>query len=166
MKLTDKENTVLADLGINTDYNEHPVEATQTVMKILGTTVAGAKAILRSLEKKGLLETVGDAADEEVIQFTDRGIKEVNKLNPVDDEDMELEDIDDEDEDDLVEAVTMVQQAAKKAKKATKTPKAKKAPSAGGVRTSHADCSHAKSGPEGKIARAKCRKERASAAAK
>lgn len=173
MKFTDKENTVIADLGINTDYSNHPVQATKDVMNILGTTAAGAKAILRSLDKKGVLETIGEDEDE-LIQFTEKGIEVVNQLNPPEldieeddvptgDDDDDLDDIEFLDDDDEDEPVTMVKQAAKKAKdKAKKAPKA----STAGTRTSHADCSHPSQGKEGKIARAKCRKERAAAAAK
>ena len=46
--------------------------------------------------------------------------------------------------------------------KTAKTAPAKKAP----VRTAHTDCTHAKSGAEGKKARAACRREKAAEAAK
>lgn len=159
MKFTDKENTVIADLGINTDYSNHPVQVVQDIMGILGTTVAGAKAILRSLTKKGVFETIGEGEDE-LIQFTEKGVKAVHALNPEEElDDIEFLDSEDDD-DDEPEPVTMVQQAAKKAKskKTTST--------STGMRTSHADCSHPSQGKEGKVARAKCRKERAAAAAK
>lgn len=162
MRFTDKENTVIADLGINTDYSQTPAVATQDIMKILGTTNGGANAILRSLHKKGVFHTIPDPDEEgDIVNFTNKGKLVVKELSG----DYEADDLefDEELEDDEPE-VTMVQQAAKKAKKKSKAPK--KASTASGVRTSHADCSHAKSGSEGKIARAKCRKERAAAAAK
>lgn len=159
MKFTDKENTVIADLGINTDYEQLPAVATQDIMKILGTTAGGANALLRSLHKKGVFETVPDEEGDDVVQFTDKGKLIVKELSG-DFED--LEGIDDDEVEDLdfeePEAVTMVQQAAKKAKKKAAT-KARMKPS---TRTSHADCDHESS----KTARAKCRKDRASAAAK
>ena len=166
MKFTDKENTIIADLGINTDYSQSPAVASQDIMKILGTTAGGANALLRSLHKKGVFVTNIDEEGEDAVQFTDKGKLVVKELSGdfTDDldyeEDLEVE-VDDDDE---APAVTMVQKAAKKAKAKSKT-KAK-ASTATGIRTSHADCSHAKSGSEGKIARAKCRKERAAAAAK
>lgn len=169
MKFTDKENTVIADLGINTDYSQSPAVASQDIMKIVGTTAGGANALLRSLIKKGVFVTNIDEEGEDAVEFTDKGKLVVRELSgdfelPDDDlsaieEDLEVEMDDDDDE----EPVTMVKQAAKKAKAKAKT---KKASTATGMRTSHADCSHAKSGSEGKIARAKCRKERAAAAAK
>lgn len=160
MRFTDKENTVIADLGINTDYSQTPAVATQDIMKILGTTNGGANAILRSLHKKGVLHTIPDPDEEgDIVNFTDKGKLVVKELSGDYSDDLEFEEeLEDEPE------VTMVQQAAKKAKKKAKA-STKKA-STSGVRTSHADCSHAKSGSEGKIARAKCRKERAAAAAK
>lgn len=160
MKFTDKENTVIADLGINTDYSQSPAVASQDIMKILGTTAGGANAILRSLHKKNVLVTNIDEEGEEAVQFTDKGKLVVKELSG----DYEADDLEFEEElEDDEPGVTMVQQAAKKAKKKAKSSKAS---TSTGVRTSHADCSHAKSGSEGKIARAKCRKERAAAAAK
>lgn len=172
-KLSDKEKTVIADLGINTEYEQHPTQAVKDIMGILGTTTAGAKAVLRSLKGKNILEEVeGDDEEETVIQFTSVGIDEALKLNPVDDPDLEPMDGDDDDDDDMPEAeeidldddddepdVTMVQKAAKKAKlKAAAKKDSKK--TAGAVRTSHAGCEHESS----KTARAKCRKDRAAAA--
>lgn len=161
MKFTDKENTVIADLGINTDYSNHPEQAAKDVMNILGTTAAGAKAILRSLDKKGVLETIGEGEDE-LVQFTEKGVKAVHALNPVEEELDDIEFLDGDDDDDEPEPVTMVQQAAKKAK----SKKTTSTSTSTGMRTSHADCSHPSQGKEGKVARAKCRKERAAAAAK
>lgn len=161
MKFTDKENTVIADLGINTDYEQLPAVAAQDIMKILGTTAGGANALLRSLHKKGVFETVPDDEGDDVVQFTDKGkliVKELSgdfeDLEEID-EDPDFEEPEDDDE---AEAVTMVQQAAKKAKKKAST-KARMKPS---TRTSHADCDHEST----KTARAKCRKDRAAAAAK
>lgn len=171
-KLSDKEKTVIADLGINTEYQEHPVDAVKTIMGILGTTTAGAKAVLRSLKSKNILEDATDDEEEPVIQFTSVGIDEALKLNPVDDDELEpmegdeddmpeIDEVDLDEDDDDAEAVTMVQKAAKKAKrKAAAKADSKKTP--GATRTSHAGCSHESS----KAARAKCRKERALAAAK
>lgn len=170
-KLSDKEKTVIADLGINTEYQEHPVDCVKTIMTILGTTTAGAKAVLRSLKSKNILEEATDEEEEPIIQFTSVGIDEALKLNPIEDADLDpmpddeddMPEIDevDLDEDDEDEAVTMVQKAAKKAKrKAAAKADSKKTP--GATRTSHAGCSH----PSTKADRAKCRKARALAAAK
>lgn len=171
-KLSDKEKTVIADLGINTEYEQHPVQAVKDIMGILGTTTAGAKAVLRSLKGKNILEEVesDENEDETVIQFTTVGIEEALKLNPVDDLDLDdmpddeddMPEIDevDMDEDDDEPDVTMVQKAAKKAKlKAAAKADSKKTP--GAQRTSHAGCDHEST----KAARAKCRKERAKASA-
>lgn len=168
-KLSDKEKTVIADLGINTAYEQHPTQAVKDIMDILGTTTAGAKAVLRSLKGKNILEEV-DSEDEEIgniIQFTSVGIDEALKLNPVDEP--ELDDMPDDEDDmpDIEEVdlddepdVTMVQKAAKKAKlKAAAKADSKKTP--GATRTSHAGCEHESS----KAARAKCRKERAKTSA-
>lgn len=169
-KLSDKEKTVIADLGINTEYEQHPVQAVKDIMGILGTTTAGAKAVLRSLKGKNILEETTDEEDEPVIQFTSVGIDEALKLNPVDepelddmpDDEDDMPEIDevDMDEDDDEPDVTMVQKAAKKAKlKAAAKADSKKTP--GAQRTSHAGCDHEST----KAARAKCRKERAKASA-
>lgn len=170
-KLSDKEKTVIADLGINTEYEQHPTQAVKDIMGILGTTTAGAKAVLRSLKSKNILEDATDDENEPIVQFTSVGIDEALKLNPVDDDELEpvegdeddmpeIDEVDLDDEDDD-EAVTMVQKAAKKAKrKAAAKADSKKTP--GATRTSHAGCSH----PSTKADRAKCRKARALAAAK
>lgn len=175
-KLSDKEKTVIADLGINTDYEQHPTQTVKDIMGILGTTTAGAKAVLRSLKSKNILEEVEADEDTEgdtIIRFTSVGIDEALKLNPVDEPDL-LDELEDDDDDDMPEidevdmdddeddapSVTMVQKAAKKAKlKAAAKADSKKSP--GATRTSHAGCEHEST----KAARAKCRKERAKAAA-
>lgn len=174
-KLSDKEKTVIADLGINVEYEQDPNQAVKDIMGILGTTTAGAKSVLRSLKGKNILEEVEADEDEEgtVIKFTSVGIDEALKLNPVDEPSLLDEIEDDEDDDDMppIEEVdlddddeepvtTMVQKAAKNAKlKAAAKKDSKKTP--GATRTSHAGCDHESS----KAARAKCRKERAKAAA-
>lgn len=171
-KLSDKEKTVIADLGINVEYEQDPNQAVKDIMGILGTTTAGAKSVLRSLKGKNILEEVEADEDEEgtVIKFTSVGIDEALKLNPVDepslldeiedDEDDDMPPIEEVDLDDDEEPVTMVQKAAKNAKlKAAAKKDSKKTP--GATRTSHAGCDHESS----KAARAKCRKERAKAAA-
>lgn len=168
MKLTDKEKTVIADLGINTAYEQEPVQAAKDIAKILGTTPTSAKAVLRSLKGKNILEEV-ETGDEEmptVIQFTSVGIDEALKLNPVDEPDLldELEDDDmpeiEEVDMDEEEPTTLVKKAAKNAKlKAAAKADSKRTP--GATRTSHAGCDHEST----KAARAKCRKDRAKAAA-
>ena len=169
MKLTDKEKTVIADLGINTAYEQEPVQAVKDIAKILGTTPTSAKAVLRSLKGKNILEEV-ETEDEEmptVIQFTNVGIDEALKLNPVDEP--ELDDMPDDEDDmpeidevdmDEEEPTTLVKKAAKNAKlKAAAKADSKRTP--GATRTSHAGCDHEST----KAARAKCRKDRAKAAA-
>lgn len=176
MKLTKNETTVMNDLGINPDWEEHPVTAAQTVRKILGNGLAGAKSVLRSLENKGLLETVDPDSEDAVIQFSEKGLEWITsnideadpdlikELAAAADEDAldeatdEIE-VDLDEDDDEPESKSMVKQAAKKALKKAAKADSKKTP--GATRTSHAGCEHESS----KAARAKCRKERAKAAA-
>lgn len=72
--------------------------------------------------------------------------------------------------DEVTDAIAELDEKAAPAKKATKKtpakkPTAKPAPKEA-VRTSHTDCTHAKTGRDGKAARAACRRERAAAEAK
>lgn len=157
MKLTINELTVMNDLGINPDWEEHPVTAAQTVRKILGNGLAAAKSVLRSLETKGLLETVDPESEDAVIQFAEKGLEWIAENLESEEPEPVLEDIDFEEEEDD-EPVTMTKQAAKKALKAAAKKDSKKSP--GATRTSHAGCEHEST----KAARAKCRKERAKAA--
>lgn len=75
----------------------------------------------------------------------------------------------------VTDAIAEIDEKAAPAKKATPTKKApvkkkaspaKQAAPKEAVRTSHTDCTHAKTGRDGKTARAACRRERAAAEAR
>lgn len=112
------------------------------------------------------------------IELTDAGVELIADLRLEDDEIMlEMDDPDeDDDEDDAppmqtksiaaLEADKRIKEARAKSNKELKAA-AKEDIKQGkpGLRTSHADCDHATQGKEGKMARAKCRRERAAKAA-
>lgn len=165
------------------------------VAHIIGKPESSAKRTIHDLVKKGVFTSREEPAEEGIkaddgtevqegkpadtwIELTPAGVELISDLRLEDDEAMLEMDMEDDDEDDEPKVRTMVSEAARKAtEKAkadnTKTTKARQKAAqedikAGkpGLRTSHADCSHATHGKEGKIARAKCRRDRAAAAAK
>lgn len=111
------------------------------------------------------------------VELTDVGVEMISDLRLEEDEamldleeDEEEEDLPESEEEELDEPIvdTVIKAAARKRraetaglKAAAKESIAQGKPS---LRTSHADCSHATQGKEGKMARAKCRRERAAAA--
>lgn len=157
------------------------------ISHIIGKPESTAKRTLTELTKKGYFTTRDEPGEDDVtaddgtvvqeghpadqwVELTESGVELISDLRIDEDEAMLM--MDDEEDDEEDEPVTLVQKAAKQAKDrvAKETAGLKKAAQediAAGkphLRTSHADCSHATSGKEGKIARAKCRRERAAKA--
>lgn len=170
---------------VSNDSGTYESSFVPEIAHIIGKPESSAKRTLHDLIKKGIFTSnlveaeephmstdgtvmvaEGKPADQ-WIELTDAGVELISDLRIEDDEamlDMELDDVEDE-----PEVETMITAAAKK-RKATaagqkEAAKADIAQGKPGLRTSHAGCSHATHGKEGKIARAKCRRERAALAA-
>jgi ribosomal protein L21 len=121
-------------------------------------------------------EVEGSGRDADAwIELTDSGVELIADLRLEEDEAMLDMDMEDEDDDEPqmqtksiagLEADKRIKEARAKQNKELKGA-AQEDIKAGkpGLRTSHADCNHATHGKEGKIARAKCRRERAAKAA-
>lgn len=175
-KLTDKERAVLGafnepkspysfwDGGITTEESGtyFSVFTEEIVGHVLdNSTLQGSKMVVNSLVKKGYMTTSAMDNEGEAdhwIELTDQGVEMIHELG-LDDDDLALTLAEDEDEPNSAYQERLMEQR-KAAKEDAKDPGK---PS---LRTSHADCSHASSGKEGKIARAKCRRDRAAAAKK
>ena len=151
----------------------------------MGKPESSARAVFTSLTKKGLFTTRDEDAEEPLtaedgtvvpgtgrdadkwVELTEAGVDMIADLRIEEDEAVfDLDDEEEAEEEDEIE--TVITAAAKKRKaetaglkKAAKESIAQGKPS---LRTSHADCEHATQGKEGKMARAKCRRERAAAA--
>lgn len=108
------------------------------------------------------------------IELTDAGVEMISDLRIEEDEAMLDMDDDTEDEEEAPPVETLVQARSREAANARikeareKETKGRKKAAQEDIkqgkptlRTSHAECGHATSGKEGKIARAKCRRERA-----
>lgn len=131
--------------------------------------------ILEGDQVVGFVEGSGREADH-WIELTPAGVELISDLRLEDDEAMlEIEDMDDDEEEDHgmqtksiagLEADKRIKAARAKSNKELKDA-AQEDIKAGkpSLRTSHADCQHATHGKEGKMARAKCRRERAAKAA-
>lgn len=158
----------------------------------IGKPESTAKTVLTSLIKKGIFTTREVPAEEPImttdgktevqpgkpadqwIELTEAGVELISDLRIEDDEAMlEMTDMDDEDEEPIQTKSIAALEADKRVKEHRKNQKQLKEAAqedikAGkpGMRTSHADCKHATQGKEGKMARAKCRRERAAAALK
>jgi len=178
-KLTDKERTVLGAFnespmpysnwegGVSTEDSGtfHTVFTEEIVGSVLdNSTLQGAKMVTTSLIKKGYLtskdmDNEGEA--DHWIELTDAGVEMISDLAIEDDELTLALDEDDEEEHEDDKSYQKTLERQRKAAKADAQDKGK--PS---LRTSHADCTHATHGKEGKIARAKCRRDRAAAAKK
>jgi hypothetical protein len=110
------------------------------------------------------------------IELTDAGVEIIADLRLEEDEamlnmDEELEDDDDEEPEAHTKSMVSLAadariKAAREEQKAGRSKAAKESIAQGkpSLRTSHADCTHATQGKEGKTARAKCRRDRAAAA--
>jgi len=188
IKLTDNERILMSGFNDNKFAQEVSTESTayqsdfkQEVIDLLDCQERTATGLISSLVRKGVFTSEETAIDDEgherdrIMKFTDAGVEVVADLRIEDEEAMlELEE-DEEDEDEVPEVKTMVSEAAKKAvakakDEHTKTTKARQKAAQEDIkegkpslRTSHANCDHATQGKEGKIARAKCRRERAAA---
>lgn len=174
-KLTDKERMVLAafnepkspyshwDGGIGTEDSGtyHSVFTEEIMGSVLDNgTLQGAKLVVNSLIKKGYFTSKdmdNDGEKDHWIELTDQGVEMIHELG-LDDEDLVLSLAEDEEEpNDAYQKRLEGQRAAAKGDIKAGKPS---------LRTSHADCKHATHGKEGKIARAKCRRDRAAAAKK
>jgi len=173
-KLTDKERSVLAafnepkspysfwDGGITTEESGtfHSVFTEEIVGSVLdNSTLQGAKLVVTSLIKKGYLTSKdmdNEGESDHWIELTEQGVEMIHELG-LDDEDLIMQMAEDEEEPNAAYQERLMEQ--RKAAKADAQDKGKP-----GLRTSHANCSHATHGKEGKIARAKCRRDRAAAA--
>lgn len=169
---------------VSEDSGTYLSEFASEVAHTIGKPESSAKTVIASLVKKGIFTSrdveaedpiMSDDGEVEVqegkpadhwIELTDAGVELITDLRIEDDEAML--DMDLEDDEPAVE--TVITAAAKKRKAETtgrkKAAKEDIAVGKPGLRTSHAGCSHATHGKEGKIARAKCRRERAALAAK
>lgn len=158
----------------------------------IGKPESTAKTVLSALIKKGLFTSRTEPAEEPIkatdgtivqegkpaddwIELTEAGVELISDLRIEDDEamlDLDMEDDFDDDEPQIqtksiasLEADKRIKEARSKSNKALKAA-AQEDIAAGKptLRTSHAECSHATQGKEGKMARAKCRRERAAKA--
>lgn len=161
------------------------------IAHIVGKPESTAKRTLNDLIKKGIFTARDEEGEEPAraedgtvvegtgrdadrwIELTDAGVELIADLRLEEDDmlDMELDDEDDEPEIQTksiaaLEADKRIKEARAKQNKELKDA-ANEDIKAGkpGLRTSHANCSHATHGKEGKMARAKCRRERAAKAA-
>lgn len=165
MRLTDNENTVLAgfnsakysffDDGLKVDSNTWSTIFIEEMAEVLEKTTKSARGVFSSLVKKGIFTTAhaeadGDSPAQEVVYLTEAGIDAISELR------FEDEALDFEVELEEAPLPPVIEKAAKERKaKKVATPKSTSA------RFSHANCDHETSGREGKIARAKCRREQA-----
>ena len=175
------------DDGIAVDSSTYASDLVDDIASLLEVEAKSAKGMLSSMIRKGIFVSEDTAIDDEgherdkIVKLTDAGVEMISDLR-IEDEEIMLEvDIEDEepveedpDEEPVDELAHTREAANARIKKARKkdTEELKEAaaddikegkPS---LRTSHAGCKHATQGKEGKIARAKCRRERAAAAAK
>lgn len=175
--ITDKERMVLSEFNNDDhkfsnwdggfkvdDSGTYHTTFSEEVATLLGSTVQGARGVISSMIKKGWLKSTTTDHDEtgkpdHWLELTDAGVEMISDLAIEDDESALMLDEDDEpvhpDSEEYQERLTAQRAAAK----ADAQDKGKP-----GLRTSHANCTHATHGKEGKIARAKCRRERAAAA--
>jgi hypothetical protein len=161
---------------------------------IMGKPESSAKRTITELTKKGIFTAREEPAEEGVpilegdkvvghvegteraadqwIELTPAGVELISDLRIEDDEAMLAMD-DEDDEEPEVQTKSIASLAADKRIKEARAQETKGRKAAAkediaegkpGLRTSHANCEHATHGKEGKIARAKCRRERAAAA--
>lgn len=149
----------------------------------MGKPESSARTVLTSMIKKEIFKVSDVPAEDPItaedgtiiqegkpadrwIELTDAGVELIADLRIEEDE--AVFDLEEEDDDDDEGIETVITAAAKKRKAETAGLKAaaKESIKQGkpSLRTSHADCDHATQGAEGKIARAKCRRERAAKA--
>jgi hypothetical protein len=164
------------------------------VAHTIGKPESSAKTVIASLVKKGIFTSTLVEAEDPImttdgeievqegkpadtwVQLTEAGVELIADLRIEDDEamlDMDMDD-DDEDEEPKMQTKSIAGMEADKRVKEARAKQNKELKDAAqddikqgkpNLRTSHADCNHATHGKEGKIARAKCRRERAAKAA-
>ena len=176
------------------DSGTYQSEFIPEMAQAMGKPESSARTVFTSMVKKGIFTVKDVEAEEPImtedgetevqpgkpadhwVELTDAGVELIADLRLEEDEailnmDEELED--DEDEEPVMQTKSIASQAAdarikaaREEQKAGRSKAAKESIAQGkpSLRTSHADCSHATQGKEGKIARAKCRRERAAAA--
>lgn len=184
MRLTDNENTVLAGFNASPmpytfwdggvvafDSSTWSTIFVDEMATVLNKTSKSARGVFSSLVKKGIFNTEhvkadGDSPAQEIVTLTDAGVEAIAELRFEDEaldfeaelEDDDIEDVEEDDEPTNLPPV--IAEAAKARKAKAKTTKAKvDKPKSTNTRFSHANCDHVTSGREGKIARAKCRRE-------
>lgn len=170
---------------VTEDSGTYMSEFVSEVAHIIGKPESSATRTIHDLVKKGIFTSKDVEAEEPImstdgktmvqegkpadhwIELTDAGVELISDLRIEEDEAMLDMELDDEDEEPIVE--TMVTKAARKRKAEVagqkEAAKADIAVGKPGLRTSHANCTHETHGKAGKIARAKCRRERAALAA-
>lgn len=172
--------------GIATGSWTYASDLADDIASLLEIEQKSAKSIISSMVRKGVLASTETKIDDEgherdkIVSLTDAGVESISDLR-IEDEEIMLElDVEDEepdievdgDPDDELAHTREAANARIKKSRAKATQELKDAakedikegkPS---LRTSHAECKHATQGKEGKIARAKCRRDRAAAAAK
>lgn len=156
---------------------------------IMGKPESSAKRTITELTKKGIFTSRDEPAEEPItaddgtvvqegkpadqwIELTTAGVELISDLRIEDDEAMLNMDEEEDDEPEMqtksiasLAADARIKEArAKETKGRQKAAQEDIAAGKPGLRTSHANCEHATHGKEGKIARAKCRRERAAAA--
>lgn len=153
----------------------------------MGKPESSARTVLTSMIKKGIFTSRDEEAeaplkteDGEVvpgtghdadrwIELTDAGVELLADLRIEEDEailDMDVDDSDDEEPEMQTKSIAALAADARIKEAKGRKAAAQEDIKAGkpSLRTSHADCDHAKQGKEGKMARAKCRRERAARA--
>ena len=156
----------------------------------MGKPESSARAVLTSMTKKGIF-TIKDVPGEEPItaedgtvvqegkpadhwvELTEAGVELIADLRLEEDEAMLNmdEELEDDDEPEMQTKSIASLEADKRVKAYKEQTKGRQAAAKESIaqgkpslRTSHADCTHATQGKEGKTARAKCRRDRAAAA--
>lgn len=171
---------------VSEDSGTYLSEFIPEMAKAMGKPESSARTVFAGMKKKGIFAVKDVEAEDPImttdgevevqpgkpadkwVELTDEGVEMITDLRIEEDE--AIFDLDEEDEEDEeIEAPpTVITAAAKKRKAETTRLKAAAQESIAqgkpSLRTSHADCDHATQGKEGKMARAKCRRERAAAA--
>lgn len=173
--------------GIAVDSSTYASDLVDDIASLLEVEAKSAKGMLSSMLRKGIFTSEETAIDDEgherdkIVKLTDAGVEMISDLRLEDEEamlevdiepDIEVDgDPEEEPEDELAHTREAANARIKKARKKD-TEDLKEAAAEDikegkpSLRTSHANCKHATQGKEGKIARAKCRRDRAAAAAK
>ena len=188
MKLSDNERTVLSEFndsatkfslkdGIAAGSGMYQSDFVTKVSEHLSIAERSAKGVASSLVKKGIFDSEQTAIDDEGherdhwMTLTEAGVEVLADLRIEEDEAMlDLDEEDDEPEVKIqtksiaaMEADKRIKAYREETKEMREAARADIKEGKPNMRTSHANCDHATQGKEGKIARAKCRRERAAA---